>query len=144
MIIYKATNKVNGKCYIGQTKHGLEDRKKGHKNSAFSLNSPSRFSNALRKYGFVSFEWEVIDTAKDSDELTKKERYWIKKFKSALNGYNTRAEGTLPKKELNYVQARIQPDLYKKLQFYCVENETSIQEVVETLIKKLVDKKEKE
>jgi hypothetical protein len=47
-------------------------------------------------------------------------------------------------KQTKYVQARVQPDLYKKLQFYCVEKETSIQEVIVTLIRDLLEKEKQE
>jgi len=36
---------------------------------------------AIRKYGKKSFEWEVIDTADNKDELNEKEKYWIKAIK---------------------------------------------------------------
>lgn len=42
-----------------------------------------------------------------------------------------------------YVQARLDPDLYKKLQFYCVANDKSIQEIIETLIRDLLQEEEK-
>ena len=73
MIIYEARNKINGKRYIGQTIHTLEERKRGHISSMCC----SYFRRALDKYGVDSFEWNIIDTAETRDELNRKESYWI-------------------------------------------------------------------
>lgn len=58
-IIYKATNIVNGKCYIGQTIRKLQLRINSH----FCLtdkNDGITFHNAIKKYGKESFKWEKI------------------------------------------------------------------------------------
>lgn len=91
MIIYKATNKINGKVYVGQTIQGLNDRKYSHKRHSFKKNSPAHFHRAIRKYSFKSFKWEIIDKAKDRKELNNKERIWIKYYDSfnKENGYNS-------------------------------------------------------
>lgn len=49
MLIYKATNKINGKIYIGQTHKSLEERKMCHKHD--SKNIDTYFYRAIRKYG---------------------------------------------------------------------------------------------
>ena len=85
-IIYKATNLVNGKVYIGQTTRTLEQRRKEHEKST---KTQYLFQRALKKYGKESFFWEVIDTANDYDELNIKEMNWISHFQSyKTNGYN--------------------------------------------------------
>ena len=58
MEIYKVTNKLNGKCYIGKTIYNLEERKKGHLKVRYTRNYP--FYNAINKYGLESFIWETI------------------------------------------------------------------------------------
>lgn len=93
MIIYKATNLVNGKIYIGQTVRQFEVRKNRHINDAFKCNSTTAFHRALRKYGNANFNWEVIDISETEEELNQKEVYWISFYNSyALvensNGYN--------------------------------------------------------
>ena len=87
MLIYKATNKYNGKCYIGQTVYSLEKRKLEHLQDA-RAGRGFRFHEAIRKYGEDSFTWEVIDTANTIEELTEKEGYWINYYKSYYEGYN--------------------------------------------------------
>ena len=50
MIIYKVTNKINGKVYIGKTKYTLNDRKSQHFSECKLYNTHNKFHNALRKY----------------------------------------------------------------------------------------------
>lgn len=90
MIIYKATNIINNKIYIGATKYTLEQRKKGHIKHANSKNKPKGyFQKAIIKYGEENFKWEVIDNALTYEELMEKEKYWIKYYNSfGENGYN--------------------------------------------------------
>lgn len=84
MIIYMFKNKINGKIYVGQTTQTFRKRTMQHMRS-----KKGYFDAALRKYGIESFEYEVIDTAKSTEELNKKEIYWIKKLNTMRpNGYN--------------------------------------------------------
>lgn len=88
MIIYKAINKINGKVYIGQTINGLEQRKREHKNHS-NLNSIYHFHNAIRKYGFDNFEWEVLhENVCDLDTLNCLEEIEIILHNSFHIGYN--------------------------------------------------------
>lgn len=88
MIIYKITNKKNGKVYIGQTINSLEERWKRHQNDALNNILDTHFARAIRYYGPDSFTAEIIDSAENQDELTKKESEWIKKYNSTQDGYN--------------------------------------------------------
>jgi len=89
MIIYKATNKVNGKVYIGKTVEPLKIRMNNHKSDALSGRRDTKFCRAIRKYGWDSFGWEVIDdTAKTHEELLDKEVYYIAMFSAIKKGYN--------------------------------------------------------
>jgi len=60
MIIYKATNKINGKCYIGQTVKTLARRKCDHLCRLRKGDRDHKFYLALRKYGQENFEWETL------------------------------------------------------------------------------------
>lgn len=94
MIIYKATNLINDKIYIGLTTKSLEHRISVHKKDSKRLNT--YFYQAIRKYGFENFKWEVVDTAITMEELEEKERYYIKLYGSFDNkeiGYNTQSGG---------------------------------------------------
>ena len=94
MIIYKATNLINDKIYIGLTTKSLEHRISVHKKDSKRHNT--YFYQAIRKYGFENFKWEVVDTAITMEELEEKERYYIKLYGSFDNkeiGYNTQSGG---------------------------------------------------
>ena len=88
MIIYKITNLVNKKIYIGQTTGTLEKRFQRHKQDAISGRLDTHFARAIRKYGEENFSAEIIDTAQTQEELTKKEYYWIGYYNARINGYN--------------------------------------------------------
>lgn len=87
MIIYKATNKLNGKCYIGQTRHSLEHRKAVHLRCA-KKGVVTHFYQAIRKYGEDNFEWCVLCSTNDKQRLNELETFYITKFDSIKNGYN--------------------------------------------------------
>ena len=84
MIIYKATNKINGKVYIGQTVRSLQERMAEH-----ARHTQTTFDRALKKYGLDAFDIEQIDSADSVDELNQKEIYWIEFYNCVVpNGYN--------------------------------------------------------
>ena len=84
-----ATNKINGKRYIGMTTRTLETRKYEHRTNAEKEKYANVvFLRAIRKYGFDAFEWEEIDNAILYDDLIEKEKYWIKYYDTFNNGYN--------------------------------------------------------
>lgn len=90
MIIYKITNKITGKCYIGQTVQTLQRRWYKHLHN----NRCPAMRDAIKKYGEENFTIEVIDTAETIDELNEKEIYWISFFNSLVpNGYNLQSGG---------------------------------------------------
>lgn len=93
-IIYKATNLINNKVYIGQTVQNLEERRRCHNYESIHYPKTS-FNRAIKKYGKDSFVWEVIDLADSPEELNEKEIYWISYYKSTNKewGYNTTIGG---------------------------------------------------
>lgn len=93
--IYKITNLINNKIYIGQTVQTVEQRFRGHCNSAKRLKQhperykrPCEIHSAINKYGVENFIVEQIDTAESKYELNKKEIYWINYYDSTNVGYN--------------------------------------------------------
>lgn len=85
-IIYKITNQINQKIYIGQTTRSLNDRMSEYRREIG--NNP--IDKAIKKYGFNSFKFEIIDTAENLEELNFKEKIHISTFKSNNReiGYN--------------------------------------------------------
>jgi len=101
--IYRVTNIINNKVYIGFTSKRLCNRKSQHKHHAFSDTSDNKFYNAIRKYGWENFIWDVIYQSKEdcsvelSHTLTVMEDLFIQEYNSILNGYNTiNGGGNLP------------------------------------------------
>jgi group I intron endonuclease len=98
MIIYKVTNNVNGKIYIGQTIQGIVRRKAEHKCHANTHRSNSPFAKAIRKYGVEQFSWEVLHIATTLEELNEKEIFYIEHCNSTTkgHGYNVEEGGKQP------------------------------------------------
>ena len=90
MFIYKITNKINGKIYVGQVyNRSIMDRFKRHCTDA-KPDCKMAIDRAIYKYGVDNFTVEQIDKADNLNELNKKEIYWIEKLKSndSKYGYN--------------------------------------------------------
>ena len=91
MFIYKITNKINGKIYIGQTTRSIKKRWSEHcrKNSGCPV-----LSNSIKKYEKDNFKIEEIDGANSLSELNYLEDFYICKFNSlSPNGYNLKEGG---------------------------------------------------
>lgn len=87
--IYKITNRINGKIYIGQSRD-IKTRWKSHQYIAFrstgaGYNYPLYVD--MRKYGLDAFDFEVLEECLIED-LNEKERYWIQYYDSFTRGYN--------------------------------------------------------
>lgn len=92
MIIYKATNLINGKVYIGQSVRSFRHRKNEHAYSAKN-SSDSYFHRAIRKYRINSFKWEVLCCCFTLEGLNEMEVYFITLYDSFENGYNQELGG---------------------------------------------------
>ncbi|WP_319467011.1 NUMOD3 domain-containing DNA-binding protein [uncultured Pseudodesulfovibrio sp.] len=93
MIVYKATNTINGKIYIGKTVRTLSHAQQRHFQRAkfqYKYGCYSHFYNAMRKYGEKSFEWEILYKGNSDEEIQQKEREYIAKLNSMdrSTGYN--------------------------------------------------------
>ena len=95
MIIYKITNLLNGKVYVGQTIRTLEERWKDH---CVPSNKCLALARAIEKYGRENFIIEQVDSANSFEELNKKEGDWIVQMNSlSPNGYNLKTGGDQPR-----------------------------------------------
>ena len=99
MIIYKATNKSNGKVYIGATTKTLKERIHAHYLSSRNRENP--FFNAIRTHGIDGFNWGVVDTAKTKHELLDKEHQWILFYKNVGSVYNVNTGITIHRRRIN-------------------------------------------
>lgn len=86
--IYKITNLINNKCYIGKTNETIERRWQDHKLNCLKESKEKRpLYSAMRKYGIQNFVVEEIENC-SSEIVEEREIYWIKHFQSYSNGYN--------------------------------------------------------
>lgn len=93
--IYKITNIINGKCYIGQSKD-IERRFAQHISESKRKRRHTALYNAFEKYGIDNFRFEVIEEC-CIDELDEKEIFWVQYFGGFRNGYNLTIGGMAPK-----------------------------------------------
>jgi len=94
MIIYKITNKITGKCYIGQTTQALSERWWQHCNRCPSQSHRSYVYNAIQDYGQDNFTIEEIASATDLETLNLLEETLIKRYNTmSPNGYNLHPGG---------------------------------------------------
>jgi group I intron endonuclease len=80
MIVYKATNTVNGKVYIGKTVRYLSHAKARHHQRAkfvWKYGCLGHFYNAIRKHGFEAFAWEIVYRGTSDADIQAKERELI-------------------------------------------------------------------
>ena len=113
MLIYKATNKHNGKCYIGQTRQTLAQRRESHLAAAGNFPKKGRyFQWALREFGEDAFVWEVLCRCTTAKELDKREREFIRQHGSddPDRGYNlAQGGGGRPTESLAQSLAALRP-----------------------------------
>jgi group I intron endonuclease len=85
-IIYKTTNIITNKIYIGQ--HYTTNINDNYIGSGLIL------QKSIKKYGRTNFTKEIIEECLSFGEMNDKETYWIKYFNSFVpNGYNIREGG---------------------------------------------------
>lgn len=98
-IIYKITNEVNGKAYIGLTTQGLLQRKREHVSRFKSGKRDHKLYLAFRKYGIDTFSFEEYVCALDKDSLKQLEIDAVKEYDSYNNGYNMTVGGDMVSEE---------------------------------------------
>lgn len=75
MVIYKTTNLVNGKQYIG---------KDGHNNPNY-LGSGTFLKMAIKKYGKQNFKKEILEVCESEEQMRVREKYWLNYYDAANN-----------------------------------------------------------
>lgn len=91
--IYKITNTINDKVYIGKTQRTIQERWQGHIKDSWNSKYQHRpLYRAFKKYGLNSFSIEIIEEC-ENNQLNDKEKFWIKQYDSFKNGYNATLGG---------------------------------------------------
>jgi group I intron endonuclease len=106
--IYKITNKINNKIYIGCTIYSLEKRFSEHAYRALKTDNKSKLYSSIRKYGVKSFSIELIQEC-DLNIIYEIEKKYITELDTYDNGLNSTfgGEGCL-----GYVHS---PEIRKKI-----------------------------
>lgn len=93
MIIYKITNSINNKCYIGITTRTFKERYPG-KTWWSGRGMNKLLKKSIIKNGIDFFKIEVLEHASSKDELIFLEKYYIRQYDSMIpNGYNLTTGG---------------------------------------------------
>ena len=130
--VYKITNLINGKLYIGQTIQKVSYRWYDHKCIKKSKNI-NVLRSAIKKYGVDNFKVEVIEENLTSSEANKLEIKLIKQLNTlAPNGYNLASGGKnfrhskitkikiskAQKHKMNYLQVLV----INSIEVWCIDN----------------------
>lgn len=94
MWLYKMTNRLNGKAYIGTSVNPISHRISRHLYAAKHGCTNMAISCAIRKYGLAGFAVECIGESQDYEELLRMEARAIQEQKTLRpNGYNVTSGG---------------------------------------------------
>ena len=137
MIIYKTTNLINGKFYVG----------KDERNKPDYLGSGINLQRAIKKYGKENFIKETLEVCYTREELIEREKYWIKETKAQEIGYNiadggwggnTYTEETRQRISKQFTGRKHKPETIKKLKGI-KKNPKLSDEEIERRRKKLIE-----
>jgi group I intron endonuclease len=93
MVIYKTTNLINEKIYIG----------KDSKNNPYYLGGGKLLKLAIKKYGRCNFRKDIVEFCHSIEELNEREKHWVKELNSQDKsiGYNILVGGETSPMENN-------------------------------------------
>ena len=91
--IYKITNDINGKSYIGKTMLSIQERWREHCKDYVRKHCSKRpLYDAMNKYGLEHFSIEQVEECSDTI-LNERECFWIEYFGTFKHGYNATIGG---------------------------------------------------
>ena len=90
--IYKITNHINQKIYIGRTISSLKKRFEEHLYRCMKTDIATKLYNSMRKYGIENFEIELIDEC-DLECIYETEKKYIEQYDSYNKGLNSTLGG---------------------------------------------------
>lgn len=110
--IYKITNQINGKIYIGKTNRTIQERFEEHCRDYLKRKNEKRpLYSAMKKYGIHNFSIEQVEKC-TLNEVEAREKYWIEFYGSFKYGYNA----TLGGDGKAYIDRDLVIKTYQKLQ----------------------------
>lgn len=91
--IYKITNKINGKIYVGKTLKTPQQRWSEHVRDSYKDSCKDRpLYRAFKKYGLENFTLDIIEQC-PVDKVNERERFWIESLQTFKYGYNATLGG---------------------------------------------------
>ena len=96
-IVYKHTNLINNKIYIGITCHGENPNCRWEGGSGYYYND--KFYPDILQYGWDNFSHEILETNLDLITAIQKEREYISLYNTVENGYNKSPGGNIISEE---------------------------------------------
>lgn len=103
MYIYKTTNLINNKVYIGKSEKAFNEKYVG---------SGKLLWKAIKKHGLHNFKTELLENCSSIQELNKREKFWIARYSN--NSYNLAEGGTGGWTTKHYTDVQLN-ELKKKL-----------------------------
>ena len=96
-IIYLHKNKINDKCYVGQTSLDPLER---WRTDGYGYHNQQYFYRAIKKYGWDNFEHIILETDLTIENVNEREIYWGNYYNALVpNGYNLYLGATLQSEE---------------------------------------------
>ena len=140
-IIYLITNTVNDKVYIGQTTNDITTRFKQHCNTKYT-----KLGKAISNIGKSKFSISVLeDNILDLDSLAEREQYYINKYNSINNGYNSSKATRSQVKNLEYNKklrftTTLDDEIIKQAKIKAIEEGISVAELIEKILREYLKK----
>ena len=152
--VYKITNLINQKIYIGYTTRTMAERWKQHIACAYNPNTKDgsyehALKRAIRKYGVSNFSIEQLETSNDKKYLAEQEKYWIQHYNSYAgypnsHGYNLTFGGDggnglyKPIYRIDISTGTIEKEFVSETAAIKEDNNTSIANIINHLYKPLM------
>lgn len=120
--IYKITNNINNKSYIGKS-NNIEERWQSHlRPSSWKVEPNKPLYRAFKKYGIENFSFTVIEELLDyNNDCNEREKYWIQYFNTYIDGYNATLGGdggiTVPNPREKYGKLTINEVIYLRKRY---------------------------
>lgn len=86
--IYKVTNLIDGRVYVGSTKNSVVRKEMHFKDSIIKMRREYPLYHDMIKFGKENFRFEMLEEC-NAEELGVKEAEYIKRYNSVETGYNT-------------------------------------------------------
>lgn len=115
--IYKITNQINQKSYIGQSKD-IEQRFAQHKRNIGSFENSMYIE--MQQYGLNNFKFEILEECKE-EQLDAREQYWITHYNTFINGYNLTPNG-----KGRYSSSFVLFNNFKKVKYLEIESQKGL------------------